>query len=466
MDKWLVFNKESTKPYNHFYVPILRGLRPIQYVKGPPAVSEPFHKDVDNYLQRTIHDYDFNDEVGKSIYTGLHLYDAARRLLLGLREDREKIAAFEKFLSETFFDKQIVNIVPKVDADVVWVRIGNDEYPIYALGDGIQAIIILTYPLFFHQGEKAIICFEEPETNLHPGLQRIFIETLLRPEFASFQYFFTTHSNHFLDLTADYDSISVYTFTKHGTERGGTIEIENVNHCERRVLELIGARTSSVFLTNCTIWVEGITDRLYIRKWLELYQKEHGTAYKEDYHYSFVEYAGGNITHWSFLDSDDTNAPNINVDKLCAKLFLITDNDGAGLKNDGTPNRSKPKKYERQKALKKRLGEEQYYLLKGREIENVSSKAIIKKLISTHEGRVLDFEKFDSKPHEQVALGEFISSTIPGLRKKYRAEGGTVHDKLGFCKRAVAATESFEDLSDEAKELCKRLVDFIAANNE
>ena len=33
---------------------------------------------------------------------------------------------------------------------------------------------------------------------------------------------------------------------------------------------------------------------------------QHTLEYKEDYHYSFVEYGGNNITHWSFLDKEET----------------------------------------------------------------------------------------------------------------------------------------------------------------
>ena len=85
--------------------------------------------------------------------------------------------------------------------------------------------------------------------------------------------------------------------------------IENLSEGDNRALELLGVRNSSVFLTNCTIWVEGITDRHYLRHYLKLYAEEHKDDsdfedFKEDYHYSFVEYGGNNITHWSFLDKE------------------------------------------------------------------------------------------------------------------------------------------------------------------
>src|SRR5690606_38667289 len=150
----------------------------------------------------------------------------------------------------------------------------------------------------------------------------------------------TTHSNHLLDLTLDIQHVSVYTFKRNGDLDGvPQFVFENVDNDSSEVLRLLGVRNSSVFLTNCTIWVEGITDRIYLRRYLELYiSRLNRKIFKEDIHYSFVEYGGSNITHWSFLSESDESIPNIIVDRLCGKLFLITDRDGAGLKMDGSPD--------------------------------------------------------------------------------------------------------------------------------
>ena len=82
------------------YIPILRGLRPV-------------NGSTDSYLERTKKDY-FLDmkEAETCIFTGLHLYKKAKKLLLGQRSDREKVRNFENFLSETFFQGQEVNIIP------------------------------------------------------------------------------------------------------------------------------------------------------------------------------------------------------------------------------------------------------------------------------------------------------------------------------------------------------------------
>ncbi|MGB3780877.1 MAG: AAA family ATPase, partial [Tunicatimonas sp.] len=345
---------------------------------------------------------------------------------------------------------------------------GGEEYPIYNLGDGIQSVVILTYPLFFNQGQELLFFIEEPEHGLHPSMQRIFLETLMREEFSSFQYFLTTHSNHLLDITLDIEHISIYTFRKdiNRTDDAHFL-IENVDNEHINTLELIGVRNSSVFLSNCTIWVEGITDRIYIRKYLDVYQKDEKVKFKEDLHYSFVEYAGGNITHWSFLEDADADHPNIEVERLCGKLFLITDKDGAGLKKDGAPNPNRSKKQQRHEKLKRNL-DDRYHRLDCREIENTLSPEVLKKVIQDYEkdNATLDFEKLKYESYKNEYLGSFIERNVDSASRSYKSESGTIKDKVNFAKKAVTHIESVKDLSKEARDLTEKLYNFIEGNNK
>jgi AAA15 family ATPase/GTPase len=445
------FDNHAIK-YEHYYIPTLRGLRGINYHQEKIASG-------DNYRQRTKEDYFRSLTAGKEIYTGLSLYEDVKKLLLGSSSDRKKIREFEQFISGTFFDNQEFSIIPSISDNVVHIKIGDEEdRPIYYLGDGIQSIIILTYPLFFNQGKKICVFYEEPDLYLHPGFQRIFIETLNK--FPEFQFFMTTHSNHFLDMTLDFNSISVYTFKKNEKKE---FFIENVKNDDLNILELLGVKNSAVFLSNCTIWVEGITDRIYLRKFLELYKDTSGKVFLEDIHYSFVEYGGGNITHWSFLEDSDEDHSNIDVEKLCGKLFLISDKDGAGIKKDG----SKSKKVLRQENLEARLGD-RYYCLKAREIENTLSEQIVIDAIKEIEGENsvnLDFSKIVQSKYENQLLGKFINEKIVALSKSYAAESGTIKDKVEFAKISVSHMKKYDDLTDEAKLLTEKIYKFIQINN-
>ncbi|MDT3404573.1 ATP-dependent nuclease [Mucilaginibacter terrae] len=441
---------------DNIYFPTLRGLRKI------------YGTDDDLYLKTTKKDYFKleDDALDNKIYTGVSLYEDLKKLLLGTKQERDRVREFEDFLSKNFFEGKDINVVPRINKEVVYVRIGDRDHSIYDLGDGIQSIIILTYPLFFYQGKKRYIFIEEPEHYLHPGFQRIFLETILHERFSNFQYFITTHSNHFLDITLDVDKVSVYTFKENEKIEGEPrFTIENVENEDSNILDIIGVRNSSVFLSNCTIWVEGITDRIYLRKYLDILQSEEDKQFKEDIHYSFVEYGGGNITHWSFLKDKDGNHPNIEVKRLCGKLFLISDKDGAGFKKNGSPG----SKMERHKELKDTL-RDRYYCLEAREMENIISSPILKKVIEDYEGdntAKLKFNKnFSTKDHfKDSYLGTYIEKNIPDLSRKYAAESGTVNDKVNFAKRAVSFMQSENDLSEEAITLGKKLLDFIKDNN-
>lgn len=441
--------------FQKVYIPTLRGLRG-------------FENNENYYLNRTKKDYFFSKEEIE-IFTGLDLYEEVKKLLLGSLEDREKIADFQSFLGESFFDGQKVTLIPSIKSDVLHVKIGDEkEQPVYNLGDGIQSLIILTFPLFKYKEEKLLLFIEEPELYLHPGMQRKFLEIIMSDNFNGFQYFITSHSNHFLDITLDMDKISIYSFGKEletevTKEKNANFIVENVSNEENNVLQMLGVRNSAVLLSNCTIWVEGITDRYYIRHFLDLYQKslEEKEIYKEDIHYSFVEYSGNNITHWSFLDEDASEEEvfsSIDESRVCGTLFLITDKDS---KN----------KEKRQQKLAEKL-QERYYCLDCKEIENVLSVRIVKKVIASYEKvdeSVLDFKRtFTERTYKNKSLGTFIDEILNNRNRQgsYASASGTVSDKVGFCKRAISFTETIDDLSEEARHLCEKLYEFIAVNNK
>ena len=271
----------------------------------------------------------------------------------------------------------------------------------------------------------------------------------------------TTHSNHFLDITLDFPAISIYTLVKKledrdGDEKKPQFSIENLAHGDISALEFLGVRNSSVFLSNCTIWVEGISDRLYFRHYLNLYfehlnKKDNNfIKFKEDFHYSFVEYSGGNITHWSFLDNEENP---MNAERLCGKLFLIADKDQG--------------KDIRHEKLKTKLGG-RFCLLDCLEVENLIRKKVLLKIIEDYEGcnpEIVNFEEIDYKDE---SLGTFINNKLGVYKKRkgsYAAESGTVTDKLGFCKKAIEHTKEWDDLSEETKNICEKMCKFISENN-
>jgi predicted ATP-dependent endonuclease of OLD family len=302
---------------------------------------------------------------------------------------------------------------------------------------------------------------------MHPGLQRLFLETLMKDEFKSFQYFITTHSNHFLDITLDFDNISIYTVNKHYNESDvrDSFSIELAANSDIRILDLIGARSSSVFLSNCTIWVEGITDRLYLKNFLSIYQDslidnaEINSAFKEDYNYSFVEYSGGNIVHWSFTDEDAVDK--IRSSKISNKIIVIADKDNT----DENVNSAKAR---RLNELSRALGDN-FIVVNGKEIENILNPNIIISTVQQLQkrGKEIEFDKDDIlfEKYQDKGLGEFVENNFKNLSRKFKADSGTILPKLDFCKTAVNNMKSMDDLSDAGKEIARRIYEFIYRSN-
>jgi len=362
-----------------------------------------------------------------------------------------------------------------VDKDVVFFKEGDRaERPIYDLGDGIQSIIILTFKVFM--AEKPTVFFiEEPEHYLHAGLQRKLIETFSQHE--EHLFFMTTHSNNFLDLAQERSDISIQQVRQVGSE---TVVQATEKYSD--LLNDLGVRASSVLLANCSIWVEGVTDKKYLRAYMEKYIREleesnseedknrayRLKSYHENLHYVFTEYQGSNITHWDFGDVCDVPSSKTPARKLNQNIFLIADADIDG-------------KGERVNVLSNSLGAK-FHLLERKEIENfIPSNILIKtaqarwktfnrkgscdiKRFTNIKGSVFD----DSKRGIGEILERYVNKPKGFDRDFFKDKSGTIKDKVKFCNKA---TEIMSDpnvpwiLTTELTDLCRKVWDHIEKSN-
>lgn len=249
-------NSKNFKFDEKFYLPILRGMRPVTNSEN----KQP-------YIERTQKDYfKEKDKFNSSnIITGECLYHELKIHLLGEPEQREIIKKYEEKLSQYFFDNETVTLIPKHDQDVINIKIGNDrQFPISELGDGLQQVIILTYEAFITKDKTHAFFIEEPELHMHAGMVRQLMNFYLNE--TDHYYFFTTHSNHLLDMADESDQVIIQKFVKEPNKKDSTKFDFKIYRCDRDrdLLASLGVKPSSVYLANCTIWVEGITDRLYI----------------------------------------------------------------------------------------------------------------------------------------------------------------------------------------------------------
>jgi hypothetical protein len=412
--------------FKRCYIPMIRGMRPPL---KPDLAGQVKADDRDWYKLRTkIDHFASPDDLRKrngygdqQIFTGLGLYGNLReRLLARTKTIRDSVRDYESFLSKHFFPDQEVTLIPVEESnnDVVHIRIGNnDERPIYDLGDGMQSLIICTYPIITETEKGSLFFLEEPDLCMHPSLQRTFLEVLKTyHRMMGHQFFITTHSNHLLDLLEDNELVSIFSFSEiadrapaptdpsqadsgsnpQSSKPKPSFRIRPSNLTDRRTLLELGVRPSATYLANATIWVEGVSDCAYLRAYMEAfvhYLKIRGNdwgkngingkslaqrleEYKEDRHYAFVEYSGSNFEHYSFkVKGEDSEQAEVksnevtSVPDFCARAIVIADGD---IGNTG--------KGDRKESFAAQLGD-RFILLPGKEIENMIPEALMREQV-------------------------------------------------------------------------------------
>lgn len=491
-----------------FYIPTLRGMRPVTDINN----KQP-------YLERAQKDY-FKDKSkfnAQNIITGECLYYELKVHLLGKPEQRELIKKYEEKLSQYFFDNEIVTLIPMFgedkngnENDVVHIKIGDDEqFPIYDLGDGLQQAIIMTYEAFIKKNKAHAFFIEEPELHMHAGMVRQLMNFYLNE--TPHYYFFTTHSNHLLDMVDESDQVTIQKIIKElDDDKSFSFKIYNCDK-DHELLTSLGVRPSSVYLANCTIWIEGVTDRMYLSKLMDKYLKEIELLEPENYkkyksfmpnfHYTFIEYAGGNITHWSFIDDYPSKEAaleflehnkGLTAKAISKNILLLADGDNEG-------------KAERLQEWESELKSENVYILPCKEIENTLDSSIIHKacLIKfqginktkdqitlndetssnlNHKGFARDTSYFDINqlnPSINFISSEGIGKIIDEIIIKdknlllqsnpprlFSDASGTIDDKVSFCE-ICKILMTYEDwmLTKPAKELCEKIFKHIERCN-
>ena len=453
-----------------YHIPILRGMRPVQS-ESP-------------YRNRTKQDY-FADREHidiENILTGENLYTHIQQQLLGKPQRRQTIQKYQEKLSQYFFNNLEVTLIPELESDMLCIKIGEDEQlPVAQLGDGLQQVIILTYHAFTQQDAVCSFFIEEPELHMHPGMLRQLMNFYLNE--TEHYYFFTTHSNHLLDMADESNEVMIQKFVKKSPDQF------HIYRCgrDRDLLQSLGVRPSSVYLANCTIWVEGITDRLYLAKYLEKYlhelEQSNAEAYHRyrrfmpNYHYAFVEYSGGNIVHWHFGEEfvSQNQDKGMNAKAVVSDMLLIADGDNLG-------------KAERVEGWTQELTEQNVYILPCKEIENTLPYDVIisvakalfnRKRQATQQG--FDIEKLDNIDcddrdnfffNQKKGIGGILDDAIreEGTDKSLFSDSGvgTIADKLNFCHAVLNEMDNHQDwqLTPSARDLCEKIFEHIERNND
>ena len=457
--------------FKKIYIPLLRGLRTLR-------------SNIDDFHDRTMKDYFAKHNENVTIFTGHSLYNDLKNSLLGTYEERNKVRDFENYLSENFFNNKSLSLVPRVNDDVVYLKEGDKpERPIYDLGDGLQAVIILTFNVFMAT-EPTMFFIEEPEQHLHASMQRSLIEAY--SSHPKHMYFITTHSNHFIDLSQETDNVGIQRVYQQIENDVETTIIESASK-DVHILADLGVRASSVLLANCSIWVEGITDKLYLRAYMDKFISElddTGRAeklrnYKENLHFIFTEYQGSNITHWDFSDSKTHTANSTPARSVTSNIMLIADEDIDG-------------KGDRVSELREALGVK-FELLNVKEIENLIPDVILTKAAKeqweSKNNRIKYSATFSDQDITQASysnttgiglyLESLVNKTLPenstttetntfNAYSYFAEKSGTIKAKVAFCNIATKHMNSGKtewELTDGITALCENIWSHIEVSN-
>lgn len=217
------------------------------------------------------------------------------------------------------------------------------------LGTGIQELIIIATAIASYQDH--IICLEEPETHLHPRLQKKLMEYI--ENFESTQFFITTHS------PALVGSVEAAVYHIQLIDGASTITRMETTDDALEIADDLGLHPSDLLQSNFVIWVEGPSDRVYVRHWLERVDDE----LEEGTHYSIMLYGGG-LNHHLTLD-DQSTEDLIELMKINPRMCFILDSDKSNAKAPLKPN--KQRLVDEGRALGPRS---MVWITHGREIEN------------------------------------------------------------------------------------------------
>ena len=312
---------ESLNP-NIIYIPVLRTSKTLAGISGD-IFQDTIKQQMPNLNTKTV------------IHTGLSLNDKILKSRNGTKEDFFNFLEFERFIGNTFFDGEDINIIAQFGRKEINISLPGERPNVSFndLGDGVSGIINLLYPIFTAYDDSWVF-IEEPENNLHPAFQNIFVKTLAENEFLkkkNLKIFINTHSNHILvNSYLSPEDINVMVFSKRDQD---TTSIASFNDDRKSTLDLLGVLNTSVLISNCLIWVEGITDRLYVKAFLKAYidsLRKKDQVIREGLDYCFIEYGGSSIVHYDFNEAGgNTVSADIEAFYSNNRILVLADNDNS-----------------------------------------------------------------------------------------------------------------------------------------
>lgn len=333
---------------NQHWIPQLLSIATTHAANSFSVETIPAGRKVETALPNYEEEFGHATENAKTFIRELALLERPIYSAVG---DKSKWATIQNFVRTVMRDETINLEVPATQ-DTINFQWDSKYLPIEDLGTGVyQAILLAARATLV---ENQVICIEEPELHFHPELQRQIMHYLEKE--TSNQYFITTHSAHIMDAV---DACVISVALENGQSK---ISMPLTDQDRRAVCHRLGYRPSDLLQSNCLIWVEGPSDRIYLNHWL----KKLAPDLEEGWHFSYSVYGGRVLSNFSAVDkveSDDEIEEFIKILPINRFAVLIMDSDKRGA--DEVLNGSKTRLHDE---LKKSGGI--VWVTAGKEIEN------------------------------------------------------------------------------------------------
>ncbi|MBM6551832.1 ATP-dependent nuclease [Marinomonas ostreistagni] len=378
--------------------------------------------------------------------------------------------------------EQVAN-VDVVDKDLNLEFESGLSFSLDQLGTGVSQIIMLLSHLWINKEVNLNVFLEEPEANLHPEAV-VKLISIFEKELINHRFFITTHSPSLIDCLNE--KWAVYRTLKLPDGSSSITPNDNVIKYYE-TLDSLGVKASQILQSNTVLWVEGPSDRIYLKKWIDIYSDG---ELKEGKDYSFLYFGGTNLASFTVLDDIGDNL--INILSTSRKACLIADSDCSsqierddeGFKAYLSSMLDKLRTANDNNAGLDSTVEDyvKVWITEGREIENYICKNLLFDILTSKGfkresiGQKDNYKKLSLKTTQasEFLFGEF-DSFDKAISKFYQFEDGSQLDDLSlnnialhYAGKKVVIAKALVDRLDKThcsildlEDKLKDLVDFI-----
>lgn len=281
---WSTGGRSGGNFQQHWYPGVIQRLYENQQ-KQLECVYVPAFRQLDTRLEKFGHEYRLSTN-------GEHVIDELAVFASPTYEEQEKKKSFEKlraFIADIVGNPDIRIEIPH-DRKTINVNLDGQVLPIEALGSGIHELFMLASRVVLNEGK--VVLLEEPEVHMHPEFQRKFM-IFIRDNIDS-QFFITTHSSVIIDTEG------AKVFGVSSREGQASVTPLLADQSRREMCRELGYKASDLLQSNSIIWVEGPSDRIYLKHWL----KEIAPELREGIEFSIMFYGGKLLSHLAAEDAE------------------------------------------------------------------------------------------------------------------------------------------------------------------